>query len=234
MAEFLYNNSRHSVTGTAPFFLQGGYYPTLGIEAGPAPTNVPAAQERAVELQSLQKTLAAEWRNTAQIQAKYYDAKHTPRQYYPGDLVWLSGRNLRSRRPHKKLDYKFHGPYKVEEVIGKQAYRLGLPPDLRVHPVFHVSLLEPCRNRTGAGTEEPPPLSVDGDDEWEIEKILDSRVQGNQLQYLVQFTGWSADNNEWVADTDMHAARLKREFHKEHPAKPMGKHRKSGKRRSRQ
>lgn len=217
LAEFSYNNSRHSVTGVSPFFLQGGYHPSLGIDSGPAPIDVPAAEERALEIQQLQKTLTAEWSKSAGTQAKYYDAKHTPRRYATGDRVWLSGRNIRSRRPHKKLDHKFHGPYQVQQVIGKQAYKLILPSEMKVHPVFHVSLLEPYLGRPGVEPEGPPPLLVDGEEEWEVEKILEERVLNGKVQYLVRFTGWGAEHSEWIWDEDLHADRLKREFKKEHP-----------------
>ena len=41
-----------------------------------------------------------------------------------------------------KLQRKFVGPFLVIETIGQQAYRLSLPNDWKIHPVFHVSLLK--------------------------------------------------------------------------------------------
>ena len=48
--------------------------------------------------------------------------------------------------PYSKLAYKFFGPFTVTERIGMLAYRLNLPPDNRIHPVFHVSMLRRVLN----------------------------------------------------------------------------------------
>ena len=51
---------------------------------------------------------------------------------------------MKTKRPSTKLDYTKLGPLKIDEVIGKVNYKLKLPEDMRIHPVFHVSLLEPA------------------------------------------------------------------------------------------
>ena len=124
-------------------------------------------------------------------------------------------------RPSKKLDYKFHGPYKITEVVGKQAYRLALPETApAVHPVFHVSLLEPATQ----ANDEPPqaePLVVDDQEEWEVEEVLDSRMRRNKLQYLVKWVGFSDASNQWLSAADLANAPEKTdEFHQRYPYKP--------------
>jgi hypothetical protein len=60
-----------------------------------------------------------------------------------GDKVWLLRRNLKTRRPSDKLDYCRLGPFRVSTKVNEVAYRLDLPSSMKIHPVFHVSLLEP-------------------------------------------------------------------------------------------
>jgi len=65
--------------------------------------------------------------------------------------------------------------------------KLGLPPTMKIHPVFHVSLIEPASLDRSLHPQPipPPPIIVDNQQEYEAEEILDSRSFRHQLQYLV-------------------------------------------------
>ena len=63
---------------------------------------------------------------------------------------------------------------------------------MKIHPVFHVSLLEPYKDSTIPGHLQAPPLSieVDGAEEFEVSEILDSRINRGKLEYLVHCQGY--------------------------------------------
>jgi len=77
---------------------------------------------------------------------RYTDPQRSePPKYQIGDLVMLNGRNIKTRRPSRKLDHKNHGPFQVEKIVSPLTVRLTLPWKWKIHNVFHVSLLEPYR-----------------------------------------------------------------------------------------
>ena len=102
--------------------------------------------------------------------------------------------NIKTRRPSKKLDVKYSGPFEVKERIGTLNYRLKLPPSVKFRDVFHVSLLEPFNEPSFPGQQpvRPGPLQVDSEEEYEVARIVDSRLYGRrkELQYLVQWLGY--------------------------------------------
>ena len=77
--------------------------------------------------------------------AKNYDRHHlTPPHFKIGDYVWLLQRNIKTSHPSDKFDYRCLGPFKILDLREKSSFLLKLPSSLsRLHPVFHVSLLEP-------------------------------------------------------------------------------------------
>jgi hypothetical protein len=105
-----------------------------------------------------------------------------------GDKVWLDARNILTTRPSKKLDWKRIGPYAITDVISPWAYRIKLPNQLHIHDVQPISHLEnAAQDRLPYQQQGPPPsVIVDGEEEYEIERIGDSRLFQRQLQYLVK------------------------------------------------
>lgn len=98
--------------------------------------------------------LEQQFKKAAESHAKFYNKKHRPQSYNVWDKIFLNSKNIESNRLSKSLDYKFYG------LIGKQAYRLKLSGNMKTHNVFHVLLLEPCRNIPEDA--QPPPIEWKG------------------------------------------------------------------------
>ena len=78
----------------------------------------------------------------------------------PGQKVWFLRRHVSTTRPSSKLDVRRLGPFAVIGPIGGSAFRLDLPPSLKIHPVFHISLLEPHVGNTFRGRVVDVPLPI--------------------------------------------------------------------------
>ena len=140
-----------------------------------------------------------------------------PTTYVPykiRDLVWLEGTNLHTTHPTKKLRQKQFGPFKVLQVIGTVSFKVELPPQWKIHPVFHAKLLHPYKETEehGINFQEPPPDLVDGEPEWEIESILDSRWRKKREQFLICWKGYSSTHNSWEPQENVHAPQLLEEY----------------------
>jgi hypothetical protein len=227
LAEFVYNNTQNSSTRVSPFFANYGYHPRCSVTvANPESTN-PAAEALVDRLQAVHTELKV---NLQQAQDRYkrqHDRHTRPAPAIAvGDKVWLNRRNIRTTRPSRKLDVKRMGPFQVLEVIGdgKLAYKLELPaPMRRIHPVFHVSLLEPYRENVlpGRVQEPPPPVEVEGELEYEVAGILDSKIERGRLKYLVDWVNCGPEERTWEPvenvenSPDAIAA-----FHRAYPLRP--------------
>ena len=133
-------------------------------------------------------------------------------------------------RRSKKLDHRFLGPFPIIERVSSHAFRLGLSLALsRIHPVFHVSLLQPASssNIPNRVVDPPPPIELDNSDEWEVHRILDSKVdqrrKGPGLLYLVEWKGFdnTPDATTWEPPEHLaNATDLVQAFHRAYPNKP--------------
>ena len=117
-----------------------------------------------------------------------------------------------------KLQKRFVGPFQVLETIGQQAYRLALPDDWKIHPVFHVSLL---RNWNAADVQEDQAVSQEDAPEveepfWEVEKIFRWRkVKKNKKivkEFLVLWKGFPVSEASWVVQEQFSYPELLQNF----------------------
>jgi len=223
LAEFAYNNASQESTRMSPFYANYGFHPRFLAEF--TPTNVPASDDFASHLHEVHEHLVENVKKAQNYQARYYDPKHKPTEFQPGDMVWLNSANISTSRPSKKLDWKRLGPFKVLKRIGLQAYQLELPITMRnIHDTFHVSLLEPYKTTSippHGIPPPPPPLYIKDDQEfYEIEAILDSRRVKNRLEYLIKWKGCPDSDNSWEPRFNIPARALLKEFHRRNPTKP--------------
>ena len=143
----------------------------------------------------------------------------------------LNARNIRTKRPTKKLSPKLYGPFKVQAKIGSHAYRLELQARWRIHNVFHGSLLESYRpNRIeGRNQIRPEPEEIEGEIEYEVEKIIRSEIWTQKvrnrstriLYYLVKWKGYPDDECTWEPGAHLTtASEIVERFHQENPKMP--------------
>ena len=79
------------------------------------------------------------------MMSKYYNRRHQAAPNLKrGDKVYLLTKNIKSKRPNDKLDFKKIGPFKIIEKLEEVTYRLKLPTTTRINSTFYIALLEPA------------------------------------------------------------------------------------------
>ena len=215
------NGATATATGVSPFSMLHGY----DLEVLPPPPATPsmtARLPRPVEAarkiaDKIRKVTAWAMSNLAAAQEKMREQadkhRHPQPAYQVGDKVWLNLRNWRTGQPSKKLD-DVAAKFEITEVLSPLSYRLNVPTG--VHDVFHADLLRwapedplPSQRRDDY---QPPPVEVEGDDEYKIDEILATRLHGRwkKRQYLVKWTGYSTPT--WEPEENLHDTRALEDF----------------------
>jgi hypothetical protein len=132
-----------------------------------------------------------------------------------GQEVWLDCRNLKLPYQSKKIAPRREGPFRINKVLGPVTYRLDLPKRWTIHNVFHATLLSPFKETElhGKAFPKPPPDLINGEEEYEVKAILNSRRRGNQMEYLVRWKGYGSDSDEWIPEANLtHAPEILMEY----------------------
>jgi len=99
--------------------------------------------------------------------------KRDSKPFEKGEKVWLDTRNLKTAYP-KKFTPKREGPFKIKDALGPLTYRLDIPKRWKIHNIFHATLLSPFRQTDvhRPSFTNPPPDLIDGEEQYEVEAIL--------------------------------------------------------------
>ncbi|KAJ1597147.1 hypothetical protein NDA14_007187 [Ustilago hordei] len=214
-AAFVYNNTVHNSIGVSPFFACYGWnpkaHPDIPQRLG---VNDPGRFEYLMDGKERCKYLQEQIREAQRRSVDQYNRKHKDIEFKVGDMVYINRRNWKTRRPTPKLDTRFAGPYPVQERVGRRAYRITLPANLRVHDVFHVSMLEPARTSSLPQRAEQPtmPPLPDEDLDFEVEALIDKRSHNGITEYKVLWRGYSEEAASWEPVENLNCPDLIQEY----------------------
>ena len=142
--------------------------------------------------------------------------------YKVGDKVWLSAKDLKLNRLAQKLLEWQLGPFEIIKVVSPNAMKLKLPASYKIHDIINVSWLRLYKEPTAGQRISPPePVEVEGQPEYEVEEVLDSRLKKGKLEYLVKWSGYTDEYNTWEPVSNLENSKEAIEdFHKENPSTP--------------
>jgi reverse transcriptase-like protein/integrase-like protein/chromodomain-containing protein len=225
VAQLALNDVINATTGETPNFI------VYGIKKAVKGLPTERTNCHSDMMDSIHRQIQLDMAWSQQRSKEYYDERRTSAPdlsvesyvYLKRRSLGKSDYNIRTKRTSDKLDCVHLGPFKILEKLPNDNYRLALPPRMRVHPEFHVSLLKP----TSIQRSE---IEGDASDEFEVEAIIDKRVnQQGKTEYLIKWMGYDPTENTWEETTNLFCPEAIQSFEKSkdhHRKKTRPKHRK--------
>jgi RNase H-like domain found in reverse transcriptase/Integrase zinc binding domain/Chromo (CHRromatin Organisation MOdifier) domain len=216
VAQFAFNNNA-SATGVSPFFANYGFHPNLNRD----PKGIKPIAEKAnisvEKMKELHKMLKEELDFISKRTTEFANRKRSEGpDLKEGEMVYLLRKHIKTKRPSDKLDHTKLGPYKIKKKLGPVTFELDVPEGMRIHPVFHISLLEPAPRNA-----RPGPTEIDEETQtpyYEVDKIIGYRLVSNKPHYLIHWKGYQHSEDTWEPEEHL-TPDLVKEYH-QGPAPP--------------
>jgi len=220
MAEYAYNNSKHSSTKISPFYTNYGFEPRTTW-----PTEIqfknPASELYGHYMTNIHTKLKERLSEAMESMKKNYNKKRKAIEpFAKGELVMLNGRNIRAKHRCKKLEDKMFGLFKILSVGKNLRYcKLGLPDSWKIHLVFIIDLLE--RYKGTDPKKQVVEIEADRED-WVMESIIASGPSdgdSKQHVFLVKWKDFMQEENTWESYENVaeHNMELLKDFYKRNP-----------------
>ena len=211
----------HAGTKISPFEANSGQNPRMGFELRKKGKSE-GAERFAKRMKEVQEETKAAL-GKAQEDMRRYTNRHRGEavRYKVGDLVLLSTKDLKWQmvgRCSEKLVERFVGPYKIKAIISSNVVELKLPASVKIHLVVNVSRIKWYIDQVDSQRKETPqPMVIEGEEEWEVEKILNKRKVQGKDKFLVRWKGFTAEGDTWESRENLqNAGDLLKEFEEEY------------------
>uniref|UniRef100_A0A8C6LI56 Gypsy retrotransposon integrase-like protein 1 n=1 Tax=Nothobranchius furzeri TaxID=105023 RepID=A0A8C6LI56_NOTFU len=188
--EYAHSSHVSTATGQSPFEASLGYQPSL----------FPLQSDSTITTPQFVRRARRAW-TAAERNQQLADRHRRPAPVYtPGQMVWLSSRDLPIKATSKKFAPRFLGLFEIVAVPSPVTIHLDLLRSLRIHPIFQVSLIKPVATSPLCLTPDPPPPAryYKGSLVYQVRRILDSCPRGRGVQYLVDREGYGPEEHSWV------------------------------------
>ena len=216
ITQFTHNDRRHADRPYTPFELIMGISP-IAIPATYKHSKYPEAEQRFKNLQKARAEAIAA--HELGRQRMIQRTKNKSKPFKKGDKVWLDTRNLKIKNMNKKLASKHAGPFTILRVLSPLTYELKLPKHWNIHNKFHITLIKPYveTDAHGPNYTKPPPEIIDGEQEYEVEKIIRHKRKGQGTQFLIRWKGYDQTEDSWEPQQNLkNAAEILHEYKKRH------------------
>ena len=205
-AEFAYNNQVYKDIKKSLFFLEYGRHPKAGSilvkELLQRDLNdLIYTWQEALEQTKTALTLAAErikW---------YYNQKVQSVPFKVDNKVSLNLKDYRTMEWVLQPWYK--GPFEIIEKLSLVIFQLRILSCYQaLHPILYASKLAQYSESTICGQKSTPtpPVLTQGQEEWEVEKILDSQQRYGKNKFLVRWKEYSQGDDTWEPEENLHNA----------------------------
>ena len=204
MAEFADNNKLFAVIGMSSFFVNKSFNSRMIIgsdeifyEFTRERFLIVKAEDITGIMTNILKLMQGNLQQFKQVMTTQVNKHRKLIKYNFEDRVWLFSNNIIIVRSFRKLEDKMLKPFEIVKAIGT-FYKLKLPIFIKVHPVFHISLLRSDFNDSLLDqiTDASKSMKIANEDEWLMNDILNSRRHYGRLQYKIKWNGFKR-NDDW-------------------------------------
>jgi len=220
-AEFAYNNKVHTVTKTSLFKANYSQDPKMGFE-GRRKGKYEVVEKFVERMRKIQEKAKAALGKAQEKIKKFVNRKRREKEEYRvGDLVLLSMKDLKWQmkgRRLEKLTEHFVGPYKVKGIVLSNTIEVELPKSIKIHPVVNISRVQLYKPQVEGQKKILPKLVIiEGEEEFEVEKILNKRTIRGKEKFLVRWKGYIVEEDTWESRENLkNAKKLVEEFEREY------------------
>ena len=205
-AEFAYNSSISEDLGMTPFEIDLGWNPKSPLDlVTTSSTSNETLSDFKERLKATLDDAKYAYKISKASQSARNSLKYKPHSYKLGDKLWINKSLFKDSysksQVSDKLSARRFGPFKVLELIGKNAVRLELPSHVKIHDVINVFHTVPYSEQpediSAPEVPVPEPVPTDDGDEYIVEEILNHRKRGKSFQFLTLWKGYPSHDAEW-------------------------------------